>query len=150
MDTTTLQSRIKANVVIDENGCWVWQAGGRGEGYGAISIGGKVVNAHRAAYIAFHGPIPAGLDVLHECDNRPCCNPDHLVVGTRQKNNRDAIDRGRAVPFQPKRGRPLTAEEKESIRIEAANGTKLLHIAKRFDVSPNAVRRALKRQGATT
>jgi DNA-binding XRE family transcriptional regulator len=37
----------------------------------------------------FKGPIPAGLQVRHQCHNRICCNPKHLLVGTHQDNKDD-------------------------------------------------------------
>lgn len=40
--------------------------------------------------------------VLHRCDVRLCVNPDHLDLGTQQKNVDDMIARGRAA--QPKSG----------------------------------------------
>lgn len=33
--------------------------------------------------------------IRHRCDNRPCCNPAHLIPGTAKENARDVVDRGR-------------------------------------------------------
>lgn len=50
---------------------------------------------HRFAYHLTKGAIPDGMQVLHSCDNPPCCNPDHLRVGTSLNNARDMVGRGR-------------------------------------------------------
>lgn len=65
-------------------------------GYGRICEKGGSVAAHRVAYEEHKGPIPEGLVVRHSCDNPPCVNPDHLLVGTNKDNTRDMFDRGRA------------------------------------------------------
>jgi len=83
--------------------CWVW-VGARNQGYGWVGYHGKQETAHRVAYILSKGEIPNGLVVRHTCDNRPCCNPDHLLLGTVADNNRDMWER--------KRGKtPLTLDQ---------------------------------------
>jgi hypothetical protein len=52
--------------------------------------------AHRLAWMLVHGDIPDGLMVLHRCDNPPCCNVDHLFLGTRADNMHDMSVKGRA------------------------------------------------------
>lgn len=70
------------------NGCWEWIGHRNRDGYGQGL-------AHRRAWKSVNGPIPEGMMVLHRCDNRPCCNPRHLYLGTAQDNIFDAMARGR-------------------------------------------------------
>ncbi len=72
-------------------GCLEWQGPVDGKGYGRVD-GGKL--AHRVAYRLAKGD-PGPLCVLHTCDNPPCINPEHLWLGTRGDNNRDAAAKGR-------------------------------------------------------
>ena len=72
-----------------EDGCWGWT--GQRNGWGGYGRIGHTL-AHRASYQAFIGQIPAGMLVLHHCDNPPCVNPAHLWLGTSKDN---AIDRDR-------------------------------------------------------
>jgi len=83
---------------IDQGpGCWVWPGAKRKGGYGAIWRNGRGMSTHRLAYELTYGPIPAGLLVLHRCDNPPCCRPDHLFLGDTATNVADAIAKGRHV-----------------------------------------------------
>lgn len=91
-----LRGRLTANVLVLENGCWEWQKHRLNMGYGRMSIGeGRMNYAHRIAYELYIGPIPAGLQVAHRCDNPPCCNPDHLFTATSRQNTDDATSKGR-------------------------------------------------------
>lgn len=80
--------------------CVEWQGARTASGYGNRFRHGRYVGAHRIAWEETFGPIPEGLCVLHRCDNRPCINPEHLFLGTKGDNIRDAIAKGRWVPYQ--------------------------------------------------
>lgn len=90
---------ILENHVIKKNSCWGWQGSKNIHGYGEIRIHRKHMNASRASWIAYKGEIPKGMYVLHNCpngDNRECCNPDHLFLGTHTDNMHDMIKKGRS------------------------------------------------------
>lgn len=76
-------------------GCWVWRGAYRYDGYGHLQFMRKQSSAHQLAYSIAKGEIPAGMWVLHSCDNRSCVSPDHLRLGTRAENMQDAVDRKR-------------------------------------------------------
>lgn len=86
--------------VIKKEGCWGWKASLTRFGYGEMHIGKrgvdyKHVNAHRVAYMVYKGEIPKGRFICHTCDNRSCCNPLHLFIGTPMDNMHDMIKKGR-------------------------------------------------------
>lgn len=96
-----LHARIIANLRKEPSGCWVWTGYCGSFGYGMLYMGPKPNgkpknrNAHRAMYIAIHGPLLRSQFVCHRCDNPPCCNPDHLFIGSLADNNRDMAAKGR-------------------------------------------------------
>lgn len=75
--------------------CWEWRGYRNRDGYGFTNYRDKPERAHRIAWTTAHGPIPSGLCVMHRCDNRPCCNPGHLALGTNAQNVADMVSKGR-------------------------------------------------------
>src|SRR5712675_1429552 len=77
------------------NECWEWDGYCNPLGYSQIGFEGRTWAGHRLFYTFFKGEIPPGLKVLHSCDNRKCCNPRHLSLGTQQDNLEDMRKKGR-------------------------------------------------------
>ena len=79
--------------LIDSEGgpacCWPFLGSTMGAGYGQMPPTPVGRLAHRWAYTHFIGNIPEGMVVMHICDNRICCNPHHLKLGTQQDNLKD-------------------------------------------------------------
>lgn len=84
-----LPQRFWDKVTPEPNsGCWLWTGAQHARGYGHLAWGnGKNRRAHRVAWEAANGPVPAGLELDHVvCDTPSCCNPAHLRAVTHQQN----------------------------------------------------------------
>lgn len=81
--------------LVPNGDCLEWTGSRNEHGYGGLRVDGVLIKTHRYAYELAHGPLPIGLDVLHSCDNPPCCNIEHLRLGDAATNARDMVDRGR-------------------------------------------------------
>lgn len=132
------------------DGCWEWQGSRAPKGYGRFSLGGygRYEQAHRFAWILAHGQIPNQLHVLHRCDNPPCCNPEHLFLGTNAENYADRVRKGRdGASFRPGdlcRTAKLKWRQVEEIRALWASGqASKREIASRFGVRPSTVHKII-------
>jgi hypothetical protein len=96
MNRQTKQSFYKKTQSIN-GGCVIYTGAISPYGYGKVGYNGKVMLAHRLAYIFEYGGIPEGLFVCHKCDNRKCVNPDHLFLGSAMDNYLDMVRKNRKV-----------------------------------------------------
>lgn len=78
-----LRRAFEKHVMRDLNGCWRWVGPKSKTGYGKVMI---TVSAHRLAYLLKHGSIPEGLVLDHQCNEKICCNPDHLKPVSNWEN----------------------------------------------------------------
>jgi hypothetical protein len=129
---------------VDISGdCWDWQGYISLDGYGKLGtrVGGIGIMyyAHRVAYEFANGQIPSGLVVCHRCDNRKCCNPDHLFAGTQKDNVLDMNAKSR-------RNDRIVIPNKviEEIRIRRANGEFGTHLAKEYGIDASYVYKLCK------
>lgn len=121
-------------------GCWFWAAGKLASGYGRFRREnyGDTVMAHRFSYELYVGAIPAGLVVMHACDNPSCVNPAHLSVGTHGDNVMDRVSKQRSF-------RPIGQINPHSVLTEKQaaaifmDGRKQRLIAADYGIQPNHV-----------
>jgi hypothetical protein len=104
--------------IKNKQSCWLWTRSKTPDGYGVSYRGpikGSTTSAHRVAWEITYGDIEDGLNVLHKCDNRLCCNPYHLYLGTQGQN---MCDRQVRYNGNSKFGRPsrLSSDDKESMK----------------------------------
>lgn len=115
-DRERFWSYVSVPVEWDDEGCWLWTGATTSRGYGSIHIQGKPRTAHRVSLQIWDVEIPTGMDVRHTCDVRRCVRPDHLLLGTREDNMRDAVERGRLARGEAHGRTTLTEAEVRGIR----------------------------------
>ena len=140
---TPALERFQAKVFIDPvSGCWLWTGATESRfGYGKFRLGGASINAHRASWELFRGPIPAGMFILHKCDVPACVNPDHLFLGTQSENNKDRAAKGRTVSRRGEDNDMSVLREADVIEIRRLrlSGLSGPAIAARFEVNHCAI-----------
>ena len=118
-----LEDRFWSHVEIkgaDE--CWEWKGALLPGGYGVFTFNCKVVLAHRIVWELTYGEIEEGLNILHTCDNPPCCNPAHLWKGTNADNMHDRDNKGRNSKGSANGNTKLTEKDIIDIRNKREQG----------------------------
>lgn len=149
-DTLAARFSAKVDTSAGPNACWPWIASRGTGGYGQIFQAGRPIGAHRVAYELHAGrAVPPGLFVLHRCDNRPCCNPAHLFLGTQADNiaDMDRKGRGRRPSVRGERAglAKLTDEQVMELRALYAAGARQVDLAARFGVRQSTVSSIVRR-----
>lgn len=141
--------------------CWAWEGAKTSSGYGSVSWSGRVVQAHRVAYALVCGGVSLETGfrivgqakryrrfVLHKCDNRSCCNPKHLFLGSMRTNLLDAYNKGRKrQPKSAHTNAKLSANEVRVIRAGYdAGGVRQVDLARKYGVSQRAISLIVRRE----
>lgn len=119
--------------------CWLWTKG-RDNGYGKISIHGSNYTVTRVIWKHWYGIDPGNLDICHNCNNPPCCNPNHLFKGTRSENVQHSVDCGRTFSVGTFHGRTeLTENDVKIIRQRLDRGESAEKICVDYNLTPGAI-----------
>ena len=140
------------------NDCWEWLGYKNSSGYGNIKINQQSYSAHRLAYaltnqntITYKAPKnkKAKEFVLHKCDNRTCCNPNHMFLGNYDDNNKDAKSKGRSNAPKGAKHKlaKLTQDQADQARLFHGHGWSYVEIGKMFNIHANNISRICKGLG---
>ena len=144
-----------------DDACWGWQGARTSSGYGNLTWHGEHVQAHRVAYYLYYGGVSllTGFRlegrakqykrfVLHTCDNRLCCNPKHLFLGSMRANLLDAYHKGRKVQPRSKHANAkLTPKQVRELRAAYdSGGVHQVDLALQYGVSQKAVSLIVRRE----
>jgi hypothetical protein len=134
---------------VDRRGdedCWNWIGWiqklpkGSGGGYGKFSLSKyKTCLPHRFSYELANGPIPKGMLVCHRCDNRACCNPKHLFLGSHKDNSQDAVRKGHMPSADKSPSATLTDNEFKEIERRYKPRIGVGGLAREFGINPRYV-----------
>ena len=112
-------------------------------GYGKLTIASRTMSAHRLAWELENGSISRRKQVLHKCDVRTCCNPDHLYLGTQADNMRDASQRNRLHRGEDNVNAKLTEALVREARKRHEQGEAIRPMASSLNVSYATLQRAI-------
>ena len=109
------------------------------------------LKAHRVSFAIAQGIEVSDItgEVIHSCDNPPCCNPRHLREATHLENMLDAAQRGRMGRNHQPAGEdsPNAKLNEEKVRIILSSDDMGITLAERFGVSPTLISYIRKRKG---
>jgi hypothetical protein len=72
--------------VTKTDGCWLWTASQKPNGYGQFMVHPTLMYAHRVSWLMSGQELLEGEDLDHTCHVRHCVNPGHMRRTTRKQN----------------------------------------------------------------
>jgi hypothetical protein len=79
---------LSHDVIVSPDGCWLWTGKIDDNGYGRT---GKEHSMHRRVFSRITGEMLSGLVLCHQCNNRMCVNPHHLLPANELINAEDMV-----------------------------------------------------------
>lgn len=97
---------VSGRINTDMSQCWKWKVSHSSAGYGQLMIRSIGLHAHRLSWWIHNGcPDMDRSEIIgHKCDNKTCCNPEHLENIPQGTNVKDAYVRGLRVPTKTRFG----------------------------------------------
>lgn len=126
--------------------CWLWQRSLNRDGYGLTRLtldGIPLLGAHRVALYLATREDPQGRYACHTCDNRVCCNPNHLYWGDIQSNNRDAKERNRLAVGESASKSKLSTQDVMNARVLYAFGLSIAELQRMFGLKGHGSMRSV-------
>jgi len=144
----SVRERLNFRSELMPSGCREWRGSDDGRaGYGRVTISNHSQSTHRVSWEEANGrAVPSGMEVRHTCDNPPCIEPTHLILGTPTQNVRDQFDRNRAVRMRGSKHvlAKLTPEQANTIRDRFnRGGVTKAQIAREYGLSATGVWRVV-------
>jgi hypothetical protein len=126
---------------VDKSGdCWLFTGAKLRDGYGHVVRLNKHMQSHRYSWMLLRGD-PGDLDVLHKCNNPPCCNPDHLYLGTDKENALDRVKAGTYTRGEMTNANKVGAADVPKIRnLRNQAGLSYKALGPMFGISPTQAR----------
>lgn len=133
--------------IKSDNSCWLWTKGGTKAGYGQIRFNYRIRYTHVISYKLFVKDFEEDLCVLHKCDVRACCNPQHLFLGTKAMNTEDMIAKGRMIIGENCTNAKLSNNDAIQIinKFKTGQYTQLA-LAQEFKVNQSQISRLVRRE----
>lgn len=127
--------------------CWPFMGCRTKGGYGTIGFNRRTWMVSRLVVFWKTRIDPMEKEVLHSCDNRPCCNPKHLSAGTHIENMAPMRGKPRAAIAGEKHPMvKLSDEDIRSIHWLSGEGVSIRAISKMFNVTYSHVWIILKKK----
>lgn len=102
---------------VEVGDCIPWPFAKGSSGYGHMVYQGIETSAHRVMCEMKHGAPPSpDYEAAHSCNNRVCCNPNHLRWATKSENAADRIMHGTQAIGERNPAARVTADQVQEIR----------------------------------
>lgn len=133
---------LETSSINPATGCWEWQGSKTSDRYGQLSKDNIVEafsarGAHRLSKMLIDGWEPEGRheQTRHQCHNRACINPDHILIGSAKQNAEDRALAGKQANGERHPNARLSDNDVIAIRQQAFAGDDRATLAGRYKVT---------------